>query len=136
MAPRRRSANAAPAPKRLILDPPVEVVLWRPDLVVTSTLASLGPRPETISPGEPALRPRAVMAQVDATRSLLRSIDGARHTIEARAAVADARARQADSERARVSAAIETYQVGVALDQLLVGTLNEVTALMEERGLR
>jgi hypothetical protein len=71
-----------------------------------------------------------------ATRSFLQGVDEVRHGLAARAAAAEARARAADSERDRVAAAMETYELQAAFDEVLVGTWREVTALMQERGLR
>lgn len=115
-----------------VIEPIVDVTLWRPRIFVTSTIDS----PNGVTPGEPAFRPPAVSAQVGATTSFLRGIDDVRQDLAARAAAAEARARAAESDRDRVAAAMETYELHAVFDEVLVGTWREVTALMEERGLR
>jgi hypothetical protein len=116
----------------LVIQPLVDVALWRPRILVTSTIDA----PGGVGPGDPPTRPPAVIAQVGATSSFLRGIDEVRQDLAARAAAAEARARTADSERDRVAAAMETYELHAAFDEVLVGAWREVTALMQERGLR
>ncbi|MBI1846825.1 MAG: hypothetical protein HYR86_07615 [Candidatus Rokubacteria bacterium] len=85
--------------------------------------------------GEPRLRPEAIRAHIEATRSVIRSLDEARVALSAHAAAAERRAAEAESDCERVGAVLETYRVEGALDDVLRGTLRQVTALMEARGL-
>src|SRR5207244_2507281 len=64
------------------------------------------------------------------------SLADAGATLAARAAEARARATEAASARERVSAAIAAYRLEASFDQALTGAYRQVTALMEERGLR
>ncbi len=116
----------------LVIQPSVDVTLWRPRVVVASTIESS----QSVTAGDPPSRLPAVIAQVGATSSFLRGIEDVRQDLSARAVAAEARARAAESERDRVAAAMETYELHAAFDEVLVGTWREVTALMEERGLR
>lgn len=130
---RHRASNRREPPTApLVIEPDVDVALWRPRIIVTSTIDA----PGGVAVGDPPSRPPAVTAQVNATGSFLRGIDEVRHDLAARAAAAEARARAADCDRERVAAAIETYELHAAFDEVLVGTWREVTALMQERGLR
>lgn len=115
-----------------MIEPSIDIALWRPRIVVTSAIDA----PGAVAAGDPTTRPPAVSAQVGATGSFLRGVDEARHDLAVRAAAAEARARAADCERDRVAAAMETYELHAAFDEVLVGTWREVTALMQERGLR
>jgi hypothetical protein len=110
------------------------VTLWRPDIVLADSAPSVQRR--VVMPGEPALRPEAVRAQVEAVHSLLRSLSGAGVARGLSAARAEARGQHATSDRERVSAAMETYRTKAALDEMLQGTLRQVTALMEGRSVR
>lgn len=83
----------------------------------------------------PAHRRHAMQARLAAAQALLTSLAEARWTLGAQAAVAQTRAQQARSTRELVSATMETYRIEAALDGVLTGTLRQVTALMEERGL-
>lgn len=84
----------------------------------------------------PSLRPDATAGRIEAARSALQTLTEARDGFVARAAAARERVRTAPDERGRVVAMAETYRAETALDDCLRRTLNEVTALMEERGLR
>jgi hypothetical protein len=130
--------NDTPSSSRIVngpssrLKPPSSGVhLWRPDLILPRP--SVTAQHRLVMPGEPAFRPEAVRAQVDAAQSILRSLSSAREALSAQAAMAELREHSADSDRARVSAAMGTYRVKAALDEVLRGTLREVTALMEGR---
>ncbi|OLC15858.1 MAG: hypothetical protein AUH29_06605 [Candidatus Rokubacteria bacterium 13_1_40CM_69_27] len=111
------------------------ITLWRPEIVLAETMTPGAWRPRVLI-AEPALRPEAVKAQIEATGSALGSLAEARRILTSRAAASEARAMEVDSDRERVAAMIEAYRVKTALDDILRGTLRQVTALMEERGLR
>ena len=128
------SPRIVDAPSSRLKPPSSGVSVWRPDLILPR--ASVSPARRLIMPGEPALRPEAVRAQVDAAQSVLQSLSTARAALRAQVAVAELREQHADSDRARVSSAMETYRVKAALDDVLRGTLREVTALMEGRNER
>ena len=129
--PSPRTIDAPSSP----LDPPSSgVTLWSPDVVLADT--TVAPQHRVVMPGEPALRPEAVRAQVDAAHSLLCSLSDAHGTLGVRAARADVRGQSAASDRARVSTAMETYRVKAALDEMLKDTLRQVTALMEGGSVR
>jgi hypothetical protein len=74
--------------------------------------------------------------RIEAARSTLSTLTEARDGFVARAAAAREHVRVAPDERGRVAAMAETYRAEAALDAVLRRTFNEVTALMEERGLR
>lgn len=111
------------------------LALWRPDIVLAQHGA-----PDATPPGvviaEPALRPEAVRAQIDATRSVLASVVELRRTLGAQAADAEARAQSGGSERERVAAVVEAYRIQGALDEVLQRTLRRARALLQEQGLR
>ncbi|HEV8643541.1 MAG TPA: hypothetical protein VGV13_20895 [Methylomirabilota bacterium] len=111
------------------------ITLWRPEILLAKTMTPGAWRPRVLI-AEPALRPEAVRAQIEATGSALASLAEARLILTSRAAATEAGAMEADSDRGRVAAMIEAYRVKTALDDVLRGTLRQVTALMEERGLR
>lgn len=111
------------------------ITLWRPEILLAKAIEPGAWRPRVLI-AEPALRPEAVRAQLEATGSMLASLAEARQILASRAAAWEARALEADSDRERVTAMIETYRVKTALDDVLRGTLRHVTALIEERGLR
>jgi len=50
-------------------------------------------------------------------------------------AAADARAREASSDRERVSAVFESYRAQSELDNVLTGTMKQLASLMKDRGL-
>jgi hypothetical protein len=85
---------------------------------------------------EPALRPDAVRAQIEATQALLFSVAEAQFVLGVRAGVADTRVALAGSPGERVAAVMETYRIHAELDNVLRETLLRAGALLEERGLR
>ena len=122
------------APKRPVVRPS-GVVIPRGDIVLSSRPRPVVPRPRVTIAG-PGLRPDATAVRIEAARSALQTLTEARDGFVARAAAARERVRTAPDERVRVAAMAETYRAEAALDDVLRRTLNEVTALMEERGLR
>lgn len=108
--------------------------MWRPRVVLASSLGPLE-HPGRVELAEPSQRPESVKARIDATRSVLARLEEARQLLIAQAAHIEARAIATRSERDRVSAAIDTYRVEAALDEVLAATSNRVSALMKERGL-
>ena len=123
-------------PKSGLRTPPSGVTLWRPDLVLADRKQRVSPPRRLVMPGEPAFRPEAVRAQVDAAKALLRAFTEAHETLEAQATRAEACGQGALSDRERVYAAMETYRVKAEMDDVLAGTLRRMTALMEGRPLR
>jgi hypothetical protein len=124
-----------------ILDSPARIkprpsglTLWRPEIVLPDGVVM--PDRARVTIAEPAQRPEAVRAQIDATRSLLSSLAEAREMLGGRAAASEAQVLGAGSERERVAAMIETYRVKTALEDVLHGTMREMSALMGERGRR
>jgi len=113
---------------------PSGVTLWQPEIVVPDGVV-MAERPR-VTIAEPAQRPDAVRAQLDATRSLLSSLADAREALAGRAAAAEAQELDAGSERERVAGMIETYRVKSVLEDVLQGTLRQMNALMGERGRR
>ena len=133
--PRLRSSSPLDLPKRRLKTAGTGVTLWRPQIVLARTIDPIAPAaPVTLA--APGLRPPAVEMRASAARSRLGSLTEARQALTARLAVARARAEQAPSARQRVEATMHAYRVERSLDELLNGTLREVTAMMEERGLR
>jgi hypothetical protein len=114
---------------------PAGLTLWQPEIVLAPSVSLPDARPAVTIPA-PRLRPLAVRSQIEAVRSLLTSLAEAREVLGARVESAFRRVEAANSTREQVSAAMETYQVEAALDDVLTGTLRQVTALLEERGLR
>ncbi len=108
------------------------LTLWRPEIVLAPT-AEPAPDPRPVLPGEPGLRPAAVQAQIEASRSMLDTLAGARQALDARALHAAAWAAGAPSERARVAAVIESYRVKSELDEVLADTFQRMRALIQER---
>jgi hypothetical protein len=134
----QRSRPRAPGvelPKRRIKLKESAVALWRPEIVLASKIDPVVHSP-VVTLGAPGLRPQAVRAQVGTVRSMMTGLTEARQALTATAAAARARAEQAGTARERVSAAMVAYRAEASLDDVLTGTLREVTALMEERGLR
>ncbi|HEU4371341.1 MAG TPA: hypothetical protein VFV05_24230 [Methylomirabilota bacterium] len=130
---------ASPLPLHLAsprrrLKTPAGVALWRPEIVLATSI-SAAPARCTVAVAEPAARPAALHVQLGAARSMLSSLARAQQTLGA-AAEARARAGQADSAREQVSATIAAYRAEAALDDVLTGTWRRTTALMEARGLR
>jgi hypothetical protein len=130
------------APATVSFDPPKRPVVRssgllipRGDIVLGSRRRPVVPRPRVTIAG-PGLRPDATVLRIEAARSALQTLTEARDGFVAHAAAARERARRAPDERTRVTAMAETYRAEAALDDVLRRTLSEVTALMEERGLR
>jgi hypothetical protein len=121
-------------PKRPVVRPS-GVLIPRGDIVLSTRPRPVVPRPRVTIAG-PGLRPDAMAVRIEATRSALQALTEARDGFVVRAAAARERVRTAPDERGRVAAMAETYRAEVALDDVLRRTLSEVTALMEERGLR
>ena len=123
-------------PKSSLKPPSSGVTLWNPDLVLADRKQRVSPPRRLVMPGEPAFRPDAVRAQVDAATALLRSFSHAHETLDAEVSRAEARARTGTSERERVSATIETYRLKAEMDDMLRGTMRKMTALIEGRSVR
>ena len=121
-------------PKRPVVRPS-GVVVPRGDIVLSKRQRPIVPRPRVTIAG-PGLRPDATAVRIEAARSALQTLADARDGFVARAAAARERVCTAPDERVRVEAMAETYRAEAALDNVLRRTLSEVTALMEERGLR
>jgi hypothetical protein len=121
-------------PKRPVVRPS-GVVVPRGDIVLSTRPRPVVPRPRVTIAG-PGLRPDATAVRIEATRSALQALTEARDGFVVLAAAARERVRTAPDERGRVAAMAETYRAEAALDDVLRRTLSEVTALMEERGLR
>ncbi len=128
--------QAVEAPKSAVKPLGSGVALWRPDVVLADRKQRLVPPRRLVMPGEPALRPAAVRAQVDAAKALLRSFTHAHEHLDAAATRAETRGAAATSDRDRVSATIETYRLKAEMDDMLKGTLRKMTALMEGRIVR
>ena len=122
------------APKRPVLKPS-GIITPRGDIVLGRRRRPIVPRTRITIAG-PALRPDATVVRIEAARSALRTLTEARDGFVARAAAARELVRVAPDERTRVAAMAQTYRAEAALDEVLKKTFNEVTALMEERGLR
>jgi hypothetical protein len=131
----RSRASGLELPKRRIKLKESAVALWRPEIVLASKIDPIAHNP-VVTLGTPALRPQAVRAQLGSVRSMMSGLTEVRQALAASAAAARARAEQAGTARERVSAAMAAYRAEASLDDVLTGTLREVTALMEERGLR
>lgn len=114
---------------------PSGITLWRPEILLPGGVVA-APVHGNVLIAEPSQRPEAVRAQLDATRTALRSLAEARQVLTARTGESAPRAEGAGSERQRVAAMIETYRVKTALDDVLRGTLRHVSALVGERGRR
>jgi hypothetical protein len=108
---------------------------WRPDIVLATTIGSAFPRPAVVV-AEPGARPEAVGVRLGNARHVLAALAEARETLTAAATEAQRRAAGAASTRERVEATIAAYRAEAALDGVLTGTWRQVSALMEERGLR
>jgi hypothetical protein len=121
-------------PKRPVARPS-GLVIPRGDIVLGSRRRPLVPRPR-VTIASPGLRPDAAALRIEAARSALQTLTEARDGFIAHAAAARERAQRAPDERTRVTAMADTYRAEAALDDVLRRTLSEVTALMEERGLR
>jgi hypothetical protein len=111
------------------------ITLWRPEIVFPSATFT-AVRSARVVVAEPALRPDAVRAQIEATQSLLSSVAEAQLALGVRAAAAETRAAMAGSPGERVAAVMEAYRIHAELDNVLRKTLLRAGALLEERGLR
>src|ERR671923_506021 len=126
---RPRSVDLAASRRRI--KPAPAVSLWRPEIVLATSMGA-APTRRAVVVAEPTARPEAVRTQLGAAQALLAKLDGARESLSA--AAADPRARPADatSTRDRVSATIAAYRAEAALDDVLTGAWRRVSALMEE----
>ena len=120
-------------PKKSLRTTPSPIALWRPEIVLPER--PLAHR-SIVMAGEPTLRPEATRVQLDGTRTVLEALAQKREVLRARAAQAEARVRDAATDQERVSAVFETYRVESALDDVLTGTVKQLTSLMKDRGLR
>jgi hypothetical protein len=111
------------------------VTLWRPQIVLATSIVAPPARPSVIL-AEPTARPEALHTQLGDARSLLASLDDVRQVLGTVAAEARDRAGRGASTREQVSATIAAYRAEAALDDVLTGAWRRVSALMEERGLR
>jgi hypothetical protein len=121
-------------PKRPVVKPS-GILVPKGDIVLSRRRRPVVPEPRVTIAG-PGLRPDAMAVRIEAARSALQTLTEARDGFVARAAAARERVQTAPDERSRVTAMAETYRAEAALDDVLRRTFNEVTALMEERGLR
>ena len=120
-------------PKKNIRTRPSPITLWRPEIILPERPIA---HRSIVIPGEPTLRPDATRAQLDSTRGALAALAEKRDALSTRAACAEARVRDAATDQERVTAMFETYRVESALDDVLTGTMKELTSLMKARGLR
>jgi hypothetical protein len=111
------------------------MVTPRSEIILSRPRRPIVPKARVTIAG-PALRPDAMAGRIEAARSALQTLTETRDGFVARAAAARERVRTSPDERGRLMAMAETYRAEAALDECLRRTLNEVTALMEERGLR
>ena len=132
---RVRSSSPLDLPKRRLKTLGSGVTLWRPQIVLATAIDPVAPT-APVALAAPALRPEAVQTRATASRTRLGSLNDARQSLGAHLVTARTRVEQAGSMRERVEAAIHAYRVERSLDEVLTGTLREVTAMMEERGLR
>lgn len=129
--PRHRSLDLA----RRGIEISPSVALWRPGVVLATSITAPPTRP-TLALAEPAARPEALAPQLDSAQSVLAALAQAQHTLGAAAAGARRRVEQAISTRDRVSATIAAHRAEAALDDVLSGAWERMSALMKERGLR
>ena len=122
------------SPRRRLKTQPA-VALWKPQIVLATSIGG-APARRGVSVGDPGARPEALRIRLDATQTILASLDSAQESLTAASAGARARAAGATSTRERVSATIAAYRAEAALDDMLTGAWRRVSALMEERGLR
>jgi hypothetical protein len=120
-------------PKKNLRTKPSPIALWRPEIVLPERPIA---HRAIVTVGEPALRPEAMQAQLDGTRTMLAALAERRVALTAAATDAATRVREAATERERVSAMFETYRVESALDDVLTGTMKQLASLMKDRGLR
>jgi uncharacterized protein (DUF2252 family) len=128
-----RPLDLVPPRRRLRTSP--AVTLWRPDIVLATSITA-PPARRAVVLAEPPARPEALHTQLGTARSLLAALTDARQTLGTAALAARDRAGRAASTRERVSATIAAYRAEAKLDDVLAGTWRQVSALMEERGLR
>jgi uncharacterized protein (DUF2252 family) len=131
--PRPRPLELTTPRRRLKTAPAVS--LFRPDIVLATSITA-APARRAVVLAEPGTRPDALRTQLGTAHSVLARLDTARQTFGAAASQARARADEASSTRERVSATIAAYRAEAALDDVLTGAWRQVSALMEERGLR
>jgi hypothetical protein len=120
-------------PKRNLKTKPSPIALWRPEIVLPERPIA---HRAIVTVGEPTLRPDATRAQLDGARTVLTALAQNRDALRLQAAQAQARMREAGSDQERVSAVFETYRIESALDEVLTGTMKELSSLMKDRGLR
>ena len=111
--------------------PTSEVILWKPSIVLASRVETPARRKPVIL-AAPTAHPESGETRIVGS---IFSLADTGAMLAARAAEARARTAEADSERDRVSAAMEAYRLEASFDQALTGAYRKVTALMEERGL-
>jgi hypothetical protein len=128
--PRPRSTDLVSSRRRL--KTPGAVALWRPDIVLATSIIA-PPARRAVVLAEPTARPEALHTQLGTARSLLATLAEARQLLGTAGADAPDRV---GSTRERVSATIAAYRAEAKLDDVLTGTWRQVSALMEERGLR
>ena len=121
------------APKKNLRSRPSPIELWRPEILLPERPIA---HRAIVTAGDPAFRPEAMRAQLDSTRTLLAGLADKREVLRLRAAEAESRVRQAGSDRERVAAVLEAYRVESTLDDVLTGTMKQLTSLMKHRGLR
>ncbi len=126
---------AIDTPKKPLRSRSSGLTLWRPGIVLARAPRPVAPS-APVALGEPGLRPDAVRAQITATRTLLETLAETRSALDAEAVEAKAHPGAPDSEAGRVVAMMQTYQTKTRLDNALRVALREITALMEERGLK
>ncbi|HEX9821383.1 MAG TPA: hypothetical protein VGD07_17415 [Methylomirabilota bacterium] len=123
------------ASPRRRLKTPAAVALWRPEIVLATSITASPTRP-AVAVAAPPARPAALRTQLGAAHSLLASLADAQQALGAAAAEARVRAGQADTPREHVSATIAAYRAEAVLDDVLAGAWRRMAALMEARGLR
>ena len=131
--PRQRPIELVTPRRRLKTAPAVS--LFRPEIVLATSITA-APARRAVVLAEPGARPDALRTQFGTAQSVLAGLDDARQTLGAAAADTRTRAQAATSTRERVSATIAAYRAEGALDDVLTGAWRQVSALMEERGLR
>jgi hypothetical protein len=131
--PRRHPLELTTPRRRLKTAPAVS--LFRPEIVLATSITA-APARRAVVLAEPGTRPEALRTRLGTAHSMLARLDDARHTFGAAASDARTRADEASSTRERVSATIAAYRADAALDDVLTGAWRQVSALMEERGLR
>ena len=131
--PRHRSLDLATTRQGIEISP--SVALWRPEVVLATSITAPPTRPAVALAG-PAVRPEALGPQLDTAQSVLAALAEAQQALGAVAAGARRRAEQPASTRARVSATIAAYRAEAELDDVLSGAWEQMSVLMEERGLR